>query len=309
MSVKPCVAVVGSVNMDICGRPAVAFTARDSNPGIVSASLGGVGANIARCLNLLGCRVRLLTAIGGDLYAEHARAQLAAEGLDLSLALEAPEARTSTYLYIVDDAGDMVAAIADMKIQERLTPRYLEGRLDALNRADAVVVDANLSDESLSFVGARVTAPIFADAVSAAKVAKLRPIFPKLRLLKLNRLEAERLTSVQIDGDSALRRAGRMLEAMGLRRVFITLGADGAAYMDEDHFERRACVPVSGIANTTGAGDAFTAALVWSELTGLEPAQALERALAAAAIALEGEQAVNSALSAALIQQKLQTLA
>ena len=49
----PYVTVVGGVNVDIGGRPEAALVARDSNPGAVSSSLGGVGRNIAHNMALL----------------------------------------------------------------------------------------------------------------------------------------------------------------------------------------------------------------------------------------------------------------
>ena len=47
------VAVIGAVNMDVGGRPFKALIPRDSNPGTVSLSPGGVGRNIAHNLRLL----------------------------------------------------------------------------------------------------------------------------------------------------------------------------------------------------------------------------------------------------------------
>ena len=66
----PYVTVVGGVNMDIGGRSAAALVDRDSNPGQVRMSLGGVGRNIAHNMALLGVDVRMLTALGDDLYAQ-----------------------------------------------------------------------------------------------------------------------------------------------------------------------------------------------------------------------------------------------
>ena len=61
------VAVVGGVNIDIGGRPLQPLIERDSNPGKVLISLGGVGRNIAHNMSLLGLNVRFLTAFGNDI--------------------------------------------------------------------------------------------------------------------------------------------------------------------------------------------------------------------------------------------------
>ena len=58
------VAVAGAVNVDIGGQSAGPLVGRDSNPGKVTVSMGGVGRNIAHNLRLLGVKVSLLTALG-----------------------------------------------------------------------------------------------------------------------------------------------------------------------------------------------------------------------------------------------------
>ena len=67
----PEVVVIGAVNMDIGAVSSAPLVARDSNPGRVSTSLGGVGRNIAHNLCLLGVDTAMVTALGlpgaGDL--------------------------------------------------------------------------------------------------------------------------------------------------------------------------------------------------------------------------------------------------
>ena len=60
------VVVAGAVNVDIGGQSAGPLVGRDSNPGKVTVSMGGVGRNIAHNLRLLGVKVSLLTALGGS---------------------------------------------------------------------------------------------------------------------------------------------------------------------------------------------------------------------------------------------------
>ena len=199
----------------------------------------------------------------------------------------------------------MRAAVADMKIQERLDPAFLETRLDALNARDGVVVDANLSEASLRRVCESVAVPIFADGVSAAKVERLRSTLPRLTALKVNRIEAERLTGISIRDEADLHQAARRLHGQGLARLCVTLGAQGAYYSDPEGAFLTPALPPRKLANTTGAGDALTAGLVWSFLCGERGESAVARALAAASLALEGEQAVNPELSAARVRERM----
>ena len=62
----PYAVVCGGVNIDIGAHSFAPLRAKDSNPGKVELSLGGVGRNIAHNMRLLGVPTYLLTAVGGD---------------------------------------------------------------------------------------------------------------------------------------------------------------------------------------------------------------------------------------------------
>ena len=79
----PYIAVVGGVNMDIGAVSDAPLVARDSNPGRVTTSLGGVGRNIAHNLCLLGEQVSMITVLGQDSFAQSVRENAADIGLDL----------------------------------------------------------------------------------------------------------------------------------------------------------------------------------------------------------------------------------
>ena len=275
---KNCFTVIGGANVDIGGRSAAALALHDSNPGFVTQRFGGVGRNIAHNLCLLGGRVSLITAIGGDLYGDSLRESCRALGMDLSHALLLPDRRSSTYLYVADETGDMLVGISDMEITRCLTPAALEPALEALNAADAVVVDANLGEETLRWIGEHCTAPLYADPVSSVKAPRLRPILGRLRALKPNALEAAALT-----GEPEPEAALDALIARGVERVFLSRGAQGFLAAEGD---RRLALPCEElpVVNTTGAGDAALAALVWMDRRGGDLERCAHAALHAGAV-------------------------
>ena len=69
MDIQNKAAVIGGLNADIWGRPSGPIILRDSNPGSVTLTPGGVGRNIAHDLRLLGVEVKFFTAFGGDSHA------------------------------------------------------------------------------------------------------------------------------------------------------------------------------------------------------------------------------------------------
>ena len=302
----PYAVVVGGVNMDIGGRPFRKLVSADSNPGAVRMSLGGVGRNIAHNMSLLGMDVRLLTAFGDDMNAQRIAANCGELGIDVSQCLTVPGGATSTYLFITDERGDMALAVSDMEIYRHVTPAFLSSRVRLLQNAQLIVVDTNIPAESIAWLAENVRLPIFADPVSTAKAEKLRPVLGRLHTLKPNRIEAELLSGVTITDDASLDRAADALLATGLHRVFISLGADGVFAADRTTGTRlRLPILPAEMVNTTGCGDAFMAAITWAYLRGTDLEGTARAGLAASAIAMEGAETINPAMSEGALRQRL----
>lgn len=298
------VTVIGGVNIDIGGWPDGPARMRDSNPGVVRSSLGGVGRNIAHNLALMGVETRLLTVYGNDDNARRIQNSCRELGIDDSLSPIIPGSRTSTYLFLTDGQGDMVMAINDMGIYRHLTPAALEARMDAINGSAAVVLDTNIPQESIEYLAEHCTAPLFADPVSEAKCGKLKNVLCKLHTLKPNDLEAEMLTGVSITDEASLHQAAQALLDQGLQRVFLSLGAEGVLAAEAGAMAKLPVIPTE-IVNTTGAGDSMMAAVVRAFLLGRSLEESAREGLAAASIAMESTETINPAMSPAALEQKL----
>ena len=300
----PYAVVCGGVNIDIGAHSFAPLRAKDSNPGKVELSLGGVGRNIAHNMRLLGVPTYLLTAVGGDSRASQVEESCKELGIDLSHALHVPDGRTSTYVFVGDSDGDMAIAVSDMEICKKLTPDYFASQLDLLNGAAAVVVDANLPRESIAYLTEHCTVPVFIDPVSTVKAEKLHGLLGRVHTLKPNRIEAELLSGVKITDDASLHKAAEALLAQGLQRVFISLGGDGVLAAQKDEMQ---LVPIckAEMRNATGAGDAMMAALVWSFLSGQSLTESAASGTAAAAIAVESEETINPNMSAEAVKDRL----
>lgn len=289
-------AVVGAVNIDICGKPHKPLVPCDSNPGTVYTSIGGVGCNIAHNLKLLGVDVKLITAIGGDAQAEKVRKGCGEIGADVSDALTAAGSATSCYVFITDEKGDMRLAVNDMGIYEHLTPDFLATKIEVINSAQVCIADTNIPKSSLEYLAENCTVPIVCDPVSVAKSYKLESIIGRLHTLKPNIIEAEYLAQTTITDGASLRAAAKKLLGTGLTRVFITMGKDGVYYAGGHEEGALPCMPYT-LVNTLGAGDSFTAAVSWAHLHGLSVEDAAKAGLAASAVCLECNEAVNRKLN------------
>ena len=300
---SPYVTVVGGMNMDIGGRPYKTLVGKDSNPGAVRMSPGGVGRNIAHNMALLGMDVRMVTVFGDDINAQKIAASCGELGIDISQSPVIPEGHTSTYLFINDEKGDMLLAVSDMDIYRHLTPQLLSQRQKLLSGSQVLVIDTNIPAESIAYLAENCPVPIFADPVSTAKAVKLQPVLGRLHTLKPNRIEAELLSGVKITDEDSLHRAAQTLLDTGMHRVFISLGSDGVFAADHNSFVHQPCFPAK-MANATGAGDAFMAALAWAYLEGTDLLGTAAAASAAASIAVEGAETINPVLSVESVRER-----
>lgn len=292
----PYCVVVGGVNVDISGQSASTLISCDSNPGSVCFTMGGVGRNIAHNLRLMDVDVRMLTAIGTDANGQRAMEACRELGLDMSRALRLSDCATSTYLCICEPNGDMALAISDMGICDRITPEYLAANKALLQGAAVVVVDCNVPETSIRWLAENISAPIYADPVSTHKAKKLLPVLGMLHTLKPNAIEAEILSGVPIRSDEDLPKAAQALLSTGLKRVFISLGANGVYCADRERQVHLHNLP-GDMVNTTGCGDSFMAALVRAGMSGLSLEQSAGLGLAAASVTMEHTGAINPCMS------------
>lgn len=299
MSARQYAAVVGAVNMDICGRPLKKLIFRDSNPGTMQLTPGGVGRNIAHNLRLLGERVTFLTVFGEDAYAGTLRRDCTALGMDLSCAETIRGGRTSSYLYITDEHGEMQLAICDTDISNCITPDYLSQHLDVLNGASAVVMDGNLTEETIAWLCANCTAPLFADPVSVTKAERMRASLSCIHTFKPNLTEGQNLT-----GETEPEAIARAMLALGVQRVFLSMGPEGILAAQGDALVHLPCLPTR-LVNTTGGGDAVMAALVWAYLHGLDLRASTAAALRAGKCTVEYAGTNNPALSPSLLLDEM----
>ncbi|MGI2113381.1 PfkB family carbohydrate kinase [Shewanella frigidimarina] len=293
----PYVVVIGGANMDILGRPAGSLRVGDSNPGSVSCSPGGVGRNIAENLARLGTDTRLTTAVGKDTYGQEIIEHCQRAGIDMKHTLQLPDSVTSTYLSVLDGESDMHVAINDMAILERLSVDVLKSQQAMLQRANVIVVDANLSQTSLAYILSNYAdIPLFVDPVSCAKAIKLKPYLSAIHTLKPNLKEAEQLSGITITDHDQLPELANWFHAQGVERIFLSLGVDGVFFSDKQEQALLPAIPVSMV-NANGAGDAFLAGLAHGFIQDWSTRKSTEFAMAAAVVALSDIATINPNMS------------
>lgn len=293
---RPYVVVVGGLTRDVGGKPFAKLIMEDSNPGTVKTTLGGVGRNIAHNISLLGVETKMLTAVGDDQMGRTIRDESSHKLMDFSHILKVDNQVTATYLYIANQKGDMVSAIADMQVLDHISPEYIESKKTLILKAKAVVMDANIPKETMDKLAEIYDGPIFVDPVSTEKGKKLEGFLHKIHTLKPNKMEAEMLTGVTITDEKTLEEAAAILLSKGVKRVFISLGREGVYATDGTKHFKFPTLPVN-LANVTGGGDCFMGGLVYSYISNLSMEDTVKLSLAASAMAVESDQTINEEIT------------
>lgn len=293
---KNYVTIVGAVNIDITGNPYDKLNYNDSNPGYVKNTLGGVGRNIAENLARLDMDVQLVTVLGDDFYAEEIKQDCLANNIGLEYTKIFKDSRTSLYLCINDDEGEMRLALSDMDLYENITVEFLEERLEFINGSLACVIDTNIPKGSIKYLIENVNVPIFVDTVSVKKTEKIYDLLHNIYSLKPNIYEAEVLSGISIKDIDDVKKAANIITDSGVKRLFITMGKDGVYYKDE---KSEGILPSLSldIVNTTGAGDAFFSAIIWSYLNDYHALDSAKMGLAASYVCLQSEDTVSKEMS------------
>jgi len=286
------ISVIGGANVDLSATLNDAFIAADSNPGHIEVGYGGVARNIAHNLSLLGARTQLLTVFGGDLFGGLLHDYCRQQGIDVHLSGRDESMRSGIYLCLNNRNGEMIAAVADTEAIRVITPEWLAKRSGEINLSDYIVADTNITEDAIRWLMDNVTVPLFIDGVSTTKAHRVvnalrKAKLPYLHTLKLNLKEALAVTETATYAEAA-----QQLLNLGVAHVYITLGSEGVYCRTAAEEWLFPALP-GEVINTTGAGDAFLAGVVYAHAKGIDFPKTAQYGLMAARATLMSLKAVN----------------
>lgn len=298
------ICVVGGSNIDIYGRPFEKLKLNDSNPGTTGVVLGGVGRNIAVNLGKLGINVELITALGGDNYSSMLIDDFKDNNVTLNQSAIFKDSSTPTYLYIMDETGEMQYAIADMALNDNITIEFINDKMDIINNARACIIETNIPQDTIKYLVDNVKIPIYIDPVSEKKSEKIKDCLDGIYAIKANKIEAGYLASVDINNDEDIKLASKKLIDMGIKNVFISLGDKGLHYRNKNEYGFISPHNVE-VVNTTGAGDSLLAGITFALNKGYSIKEAAEVAVAVSGETVASIDNVALDLSAEKILKKI----
>ncbi|MGE8395575.1 ribokinase [Pseudomonas sp. BIGb0427] len=252
------VVVVGSLNMDLVTRAQRLPRGGETLVGESFVTVpGGKGANQAVAAARLGAQVAMVGCVGDDAYGQQLRQALADEQIDCQ-AVSIAAGVSSGVALIVVDAASQNAIVIVAGGNGQLLPESVQ-RFDALlQNAEVIICQLEVPMATVAYTLERGRALGKTVILNPAPASGPLPAewFAHIDYLIPNESEAEALSGLPVnDLDSAKAAATRLL-AMGVGKVIVTLGAQGALFADGRVF-RHFPAPVVQPVDTTAAGDTF----------------------------------------------------
>jgi pseudouridine kinase len=295
--------------LDTKGKPSAGLEPATSNPGTIRSTRGGTARNVAENLARLGAEVILISAVGDDPTGERLMAQTAGSGVFTNYIMTVQGHNTGAYIALLDSDGSLAVALDDVTVMEFITPNYLNLNRRLFRDAEMVMIDGSLTPETMKTavrLATKYDKPLCADPSSARLAYKLRPYLSKLHLVVPNEVEAAELIEVDFSGsdpDSSLELA-RQLVKMGVETVVLTLSNFGIDYATSDEV---GYIPAnySEMVDSTGTGDAVTAAIMFGMLNDLSTIESIRLGAAAAGLTLQTVETAIPDLSLDMLYEHL----
>ncbi|MHB1393351.1 MAG: carbohydrate kinase family protein [Clostridia bacterium] len=296
------IVVAGGINVDIKGKAFDRMDIGSSSPGAIEISPGGVGRNIAHNLALLNVPVKLLSAVGSDAQGAKVLQETAGCGVCVQHVLHAEGHLTGTYIALLDNKGEMTAALSDMQILEKLDVDYFKAKLEIMKKASFIICDANLPATSIEFiisVANSCSIPVCLEPVSVKKALKLKNCLKGIDFITPNLDELGALTGMNVQANKAEHMSAQLIKS-GVQNVITTLGKEGLCYTNAEGSKQyqSMCAIVTDV---TGAGDSLTAGFFYGLMKHGSIDKALLCGLAAAAITVSSIETVSPNLSESAI--------
>jgi ribokinase len=257
MQRRPRIAVVGSANIDL-----TTFTAQFPKPGETifgekfDLGFGGKGANQAVAARLCGADVFMVARVGNDLFGPATIENFKRQGIDATHVKQVEGLSSGVAPIFVDPSGQNRILVVK-GANDAVKPESVDAAADTLKHSDCIVLQFEIPLETVYYTvafarkhGIRcIVNPAPGQPVDMHALEGLDYFVP-------NESEAETITGMPVRNLEDAKKCAAKLLSGGVRRVILTLGANGSLLAGKDGMEHLPAFAVKAV-DSTGAGDAF----------------------------------------------------
>jgi ribokinase len=278
MPKRPRIAVVGSANVDM-----TTFADKFPKAGETifgqkfDLGFGGKGANQAVAARLCGADVFMIARVGDDLFGPATIKNFEKLGIDTTHIRQLPDVSSGVAPIFVEPNGQN-RIIVVKGANDLVRPADVDAAADTLKQSDCIVLQFEIPLETVYYTihfarkqGIRcILNPAPGQPIDIRQLADLDYFVP-------NESEAETITGMPVHNLDDAKKCASELLTQGIRRVIITLGANGSLLASRDGMEHLPAFPLKCV-DSTGAGDAFIGSFATFLAEGLSERDAATRA-------------------------------
>ena len=288
MAKRPRIAVIGSANIDL-----TTFSDRFPKAGETifgqkfDLGFGGKGANQAVASRLCGADVFMVARVGSDLFGPATIENFKKLGIDATHVKQIEGVSSGVAPIFVEPNGQNRILVVK-GANDLLKPADVDAAADLLKTVDCMVLQFEIPLETVYYsVGfARknsircVVNPAPAQPIDMSALVGLDYFVP-------NESEAESITGMPVRNVDDAKKCAKKLLSGGVKRVILTLGANGSLLAGQDGMEHVPAFSVKSV-DSTGAGDAFIGSFAVFLGEGLPEREAVRRANLYAGLSTSG---------------------
>jgi len=278
MAKRSRIAVVGSANIDL-----TTFTDRFPKPGETifgekfDLGFGGKGANQAVASRLCGADVFMVARVGSDLFGPATIQNFQKLGIDATHVKQIDGVSSGVAPIFVEPNGQNRIFVVK-GANDLLKPTDVDAAADLLKSVDCIVLQFEIPLETVYYCVKFaeknrircIVNPAPAQPVDLKQLSGLDYFVP-------NESEAETITGLPVQNVDQAKKCAEKFLAGGVKRIIITLGANGSLLAGKDGMEHIPAFTVKSI-DSTGAGDAFIGSFAAFLGEGIPEREAVRRA-------------------------------
>ncbi|HKZ87225.1 MAG TPA: carbohydrate kinase family protein [Anaerolineae bacterium] len=285
--------VIGDINVDVLvSIPAYPRPGGDALAERIVTRAGGSAANTAIALSKLGVTAKMIGRVGRDVWADIALPSLVECGVDVADVQRDEHASTGLFFIAITPDGERtmfgLRGANARTDPASIAPGVLD-RARLLHVSGYALLEPPQRDAALRLVDLALQRGVAVSLDTGLQPALAAPdlirrLLPRLSLCVLGMDEARALIGIDAPADAAAALVDRGVKMVGLK-----LGAQGCLAADASRVEHLPAFEVA-VVDTTGAGDAFSAGMIfgWLRGSGLPATGTLANALGALAAMVWG---------------------
>ena len=283
--------VIGMIFVDIKGFPEAAFIPTGRNVGRVERVHGGVGRNVAEDIANIELRPRFVSMVDDTPEGEEVLRKLKNHKVNTDYVPAVPNGM-GMWLAVFDETGDIVGSISKRPDMSALETLINEKGDEIFADCDSIVVELDLDKEIIKSVfkyAEKYKKRVYAVVANMSIASQRRDFLQSIDCFVCNVEEAGILFVSDFEGmspEELCDELSRKVVSARIPSMVVTLGSRGAVYADMNGDKGVYPARRVKVRDTTGAGDAFCAGVLYAAETDMPLREALKLGACSAAASL-----------------------